>query len=452
MVARSESVHLLIAVSAFKHLRIRQWDFSAAYLNGQLPQEPRVYMYQPTGFAVKGEEDKVCLMHKPLYGMTQAGHIWYKDLEDQFQKLGFKSSRADPCIRFRHDESTGKYSIASVHTDDVFSRSNDDSEADDMVKGFSIWDLKDVKDKRFLVGLSIDYLSDSSIGISQAPFFYNAFRYFNILDKLLPISTPLPPNFSLSPDQVQTDDDREFMKDKPFRGILGCCWWGGSNTRPDIVFSCSTLSSIQNSPTKFHWDLLIKLCGYILFTIRYGIVYRPGTTERIKPIGYVDADLAGDKVTRKSMSGYIFLVNGSPVSWSSKRQSMVALSSTESEYISLSRGVQQAVWIRSWLDEIGLGLGENPIDILCDNIGAVSLAETNKAHNLSKHIDIRLHFIRDIVGKGDIAVYPVSSMQNLADIMTKSLSKFNHSRIISALGLDWSYQKQDARGSVESDV
>lgn len=230
--------------------------------------------------------------------------------------------------------------------------------------------------------------------------------------------------------------------------MLGCCWWGASSTRPNIVFACSVLAGVQNAPSRKHWDLLLKLCRYIHSTINYGIVYRPGTSKRIKPIGYVDADWAGDKASRKSMMGYIFILNGSPISWSSKRQDAVALSSTESEYVSLSRGVQQALWMHSWLDEVDLGLGNEPLHILCDNIGVVSLSETNKAHNLSKHIDIKYHFVWDVVDDGRVAVFPVSSSQNLADIMTKSLPKDKHRRIVMGLGLDWWYQ--DTRGSVKS--
>lgn len=406
--------------------------------------------FQPIGFAHKGEEDKVCLMHKPLYGMAQSGHIWYKDLQQQFQLLGFKSSRADPCIRFRHDLQSGEYSIASVHTDDVFSSSTSDGEADDVVKGFRVWELKDVHDKNFLVGLTITKFDDGSMGVSQAPFFHNAFQYFGILDDLYPISTPLPPNFSLSSEdfELPSAEDIEFMKGKPYRGVLGCCWWGASSTCPDIVFVCSILAGVQNAPTRRHWELLLKLCRYIFSTINYGIIYRPGSSKRVRPIGYVDADWAGDRASRKSMLGYIFILNGSPISWSSKRQDAVALSSTESEYVSLSQGVQQALWICSWLDEVDLGLGKDPLDILCDNISAVSLSETNKAHNLSKHIDIKFHFVQDVVEDGRVAVFPVSSSQNLADIMTKPLPKDKHHRIVTGLGLDWWYQ--DTRGSVRS--
>jgi hypothetical protein len=146
----------------------------------------------------------------------------------------------------------------------------------------------------------------------------------------------------------------------------------------------------------------------------------------------------------------MFLLNGSPVSWSTKRQLVVAQSSTESEYILLARGVQQALWLRSWLEEVGMGLGSRPMDVLCDSLGAVGLSETTKGHNLSKHIDIKLHFLRDEVASGTVAIHHIPGTQNLADIMTKSLPRENLLRIVSALRLDWWYQ--DSRRGVRNSV
>ena len=103
--------------------------------------------------------------------------------------------------------------------------------------------------------------------------------------------------------------------------------------------------------------------------------------------------------------------------------------------------------MRNWLDEIDLGMGDAPMNIMCDNLGAISITETNRAHGLSKHIDTKYMFARKVVEQGKVAVYPVSSSQNISDIMTKSLTKDKHRRIVRALGLDWRYQ--DTRGSVK---
>ncbi|KIK54000.1 hypothetical protein GYMLUDRAFT_249898 [Collybiopsis luxurians FD-317 M1] len=216
MVARMESVCLLIATGAFFGWKSHQWDFSLAYLNGNLPDHPKVYMRQPTSFVKQGEEELVCLLKKPLYGLSQASHIWFKELKKELEQIGFHSSRADPCIHVHYDSKTGSHSIHSVHTDDVWSTANSDIEAEKTMMDFSKWDWKDVKDKGFLVGLTMDYLDDGSIGISQAPFFTNAFKHFGIWDKLQPILTPLPPKYSIMPVQKWLQVHKDFMKDKPF--------------------------------------------------------------------------------------------------------------------------------------------------------------------------------------------------------------------------------------------
>ena len=144
--------------------------------------------------------------------------------------------------------------------------------------------------------------------------------------------------------------------------------------------------------------------------------------------------------------GYCFSLRSGAISWASRKQKIVTTSSTEAEYISLSCGVQQALWIRNWLDKVELGLGAKPLDIFCDNLGAISVSETNRAHNLTKHLDLKYLFTRDIVAEGKVAIHPVKSSQNIADIMTKSLAKDKHRRIVTALGLDW--KSQATRGSV----
>jgi len=202
------------------------------------------------------------------------------------------------------------------------------------------------------------------------------------------------------------------------------------------------MGKVQSNPAPEHWDLLIGICRYIIGTIDYGIrysrpppeVHKPGAG--VKPEGFVDSDWAGCVDTRRSTSGYIFLMGGAPVCWSAKRQPIVALSSTEAEYISLARGAQQAMWMKNWLSEVFLPQ-ETPFCLHGDNLGSISLTETTKAHQLSKHLDIRWHYIRDHVREGEITISSIPGKENIADIMTKSLPRAAHERIVRELGLDW---------------
>ncbi len=225
----------------------------------------------------------------------------------------------------------------------------------------------------------------------------------------------------------------EFMSTKPYRPILGCIIWGSSGTRPDLSFACSVLGHVQSNPAPEHWKLLIGVC-------------RIEAGKGVKPLGYVDVDWAGCVDTRRSTSGYIFFMGGAPVSWSSKRQVVVALSSTESEYISTSWGAQQAMWMNNWLDEAGLR-EDFPFPLIGDNLGSISLTETNKVHGLSKHIHVRFHYIRDRVRDGEITVTAISTKENIADILTKALPRATHEKFVRQMGLNW--RRHDARGSVK---
>lgn len=181
--------------------------------------------------------------------------------------------------------------------------------------------------------------------------------------------------------------------------------------------------------------------GYIKWTLSYNITYvkPPGKDPKdglgLKPLGYVDADYAGCLDTRRSTSGHVFLMAGAPVSWGSKWQATVAMSTVEAEYVSLARASQQAVWMSAFLSEVDLDQ-EGGVTLCGDNEGANSLTENSKQHALVKHIDVRHHHIREKVENGDIIVKGIRSAENLGDLFTKSLNGPILSRLVSKLGLD----------------
>ena len=225
--------------------------------------------------------------------------------------------------------------------------------------------------------------------------------------------------------------------------MLGGILWGSSGTRPDLAYAAGLLARVQNLPGPEHWNALVGVCHYIKGMFDYGIlIHKPSDSEITTPglgltqLGYVDSDWAGCADTRRSTSGYIFMMAGAPIAWASKRQSVVALSSTEAEYIAIARGAQQAMWLAEFMDQALLPQ-PTPFILLGDNLGSISLTKTTKGHQLSKHIDIRHHFLRDLVESQRLEVKPVRTNDNIADIMTKPLSKNVHNRFIRILGLDW---------------
>ena len=204
-------------------------------------------------------------------------------------------------------------------------------------------------------------------------------------------------------------------------------------TRPDLSFAVSLLSRFQANPGLEHWTALLHVVGYIKNTITYGITY--SRDFNLSPSAYVDADFGGCRDTRRSTSGYVFTMAGGAVSWSSKRQATVALSTVEAEYVAMSRCAQQMVWMQSWLDEVELE-HNLPGIIKGDNCGAIALTKNTKDHGKVKHIDIRHHYIRNLVLSGAVTMEQVASTENLADMFTKPLSRDHHHRLLASLNIN----------------
>ena len=208
--------------------------------------------------------------------------------------------------------------------------------------------------------------------------------------------------------------------------------WGQLATCPDLSFAVSLLSRFQGNPSIEHWKALMHVVGYVKNTLDFGLTY--SRDADLFPHAFVDADYGGCRDTRRSTSGYVFIMAGSPVTWSSKRQPTVTLSTVEAEYVAMSRCTQQMVWMQSWLDEVAIER-TGPSFIRGDSKGAIALMKNTKDHAKIKHIDIRHHYIRELVQSGSIVFEQTPSADNLADLFTKPLPRDQHHRILQALNI-----------------
>jgi hypothetical protein len=222
------------------------------------------------------------------------------------------------------------------------------------------------------------------------------------------------------------------MADKPYREAVGSIQHAVNTTRLDLCFSAGLIASCVANPQSEHWKHVQHVLAYVKGTLDYKITYRRGVPTGIKPIGWVDADFAADIATRRSTSGEVFMMSGGPVSWSAKKQASVALSTVEAEYVAITRGAKQAVWMYSFMEELHMPQ-EKPAILYCDNMGAASLANDAKGHARVKHI--REHYIRERVADGDIEIARTDSANNLADLFTKILPRDAHLSLVRALGL-----------------
>ena len=198
----------------------------------------------------------------------------------------------------------------------------------------------------------------------------------------------------------------------------------------DLLFSVSLLARFQANPGIEHWKALMHFIGYIKNILDYGLTYSRNSDP--SPHAYVDANYGGCKDTCRSTSGHIFIMAGGPVSWSSKWQATVALSTVEAEYVAMSRCAQQMVWTQSWLDEVEMEYSTQGL-IRGDNQGAITLTKNTKDHGKVKHINIQHHYICELIQSRTIMIKQVSSSNNLANLFTKSLPRNHHHRLLSTL-------------------
>ena len=429
-VTRLESVRMTAAIAAKFDLKLWRIDFVGAYLNSLTKED--IYMKQPEGFVQPGFEDYVCKLVHMIYGTMQGAHNWYETLTNTYDKLGYTTSRADPCVRYKKDDDG--YTLTDTYTDDVFGASKTDGEIlkrkEEMGRE---WEIKDVGENEYFLGMRVQQdLDQGTIRLTQRPYWEHVLNRFNLTD-VPPRNTPLPVGIILDQNMSpKTDSERKEMANKPYRPVLGSVMWGQLATRPDLSFAVSLLSRFQADPGIEHWKGLLHVIGYIKNSMDYGLTY--SRDADLTPLAYVDADYGGCRETRRSTSGYVFTMAGGAVTWSSKRQATVALSTVEAEYVAMSRCAQQLIWMQTWLDEVEIA-HTTPGVIRGDSRGAIALAKTTKDHGKVKHIDIRHHFLRELVKSEAITFEQIASADNLADLFTKPLARDHHHRFLTALNI-----------------
>ncbi|CAK9811714.1 Retrovirus-related Pol polyprotein from transposon TNT 1-94 [Anthophora quadrimaculata] len=235
------------------------------------------------------------------------------------------------------------------------------------------------------------------------------------MDEAYPVSVPAEPGLLLSKKMNACETDERI----PYREAVGSLLFSARVCRPDIEYAVNYASQFLNSFSQEHWQAVKRIIRYLIGTRDLGIIFgNSGSTEICR---FTDADYAGCLETRRSRSGFVFLLNGGPICWSSQRQPIVSLSTAEAEYIALTHGTKEAIWLRQMLKELGISCDSIPIFV--DNQSAIKIANNSEYHKRSKHIDVRFHFIRDVLNRKEIEINYVQSKQQLADIFTKPLAK-----------------------------
>ena len=238
--------------------------------------------------------------------------------------------------------------------------------------------------------------------------------------------TPLPMGYTPIPNSQPVDEQLRMR----YQQVIGSLLYLMLGTRPDIAFAVTKMSQYVANPSKEHYQKALYICRYLVGTADYSLTYGK---KHEGLYAYADADWGSDPHTRRSNTGYLVLLAGTAVSWNSRAQKTRALSSTEAEYMSLSDACRQVVWIHSLLSEIHINLRHIPL--YGDNQGSIFIASNAVQEKRTKHIDIRYHYIREVVESGKVKLYFVQTDQNPADMFTKNLSRDKFLYCRSMLGI-----------------
>lgn len=231
-----------------------------------------------------------------------------------------------------------------------------------------------------------------------------------------------------------TKEEAQEMQNKPYRELVGCIIYLANATRPDLCFAANILSRYCVNPGIVHWQLAKRVLRYIKDTQKYSICYEKSA---VLMNAYVDADWGGDLDDRKSCTGYVVMLANGPISWETKKQKSVALSTMEAEYMGLTEISKEMIYLKRLLGHMKLS---NCVDVTptvyCDNQSAIQLSKNCVYHGRSKHIDLRFHFIRDAINNNDVKIIFVRTEEMKADILTKSLARHKHEHCVTLMNLN----------------
>lgn len=423
-VARVSSIRMLLSIAVTEKLKIFQMDVDTAYLYGKLDED--IYMSQPEGFVDPNYPNHVCKLLRSLYGLKQAAKVWNQTLHIFLLENGFLQSTADPCI-YLYSDPKGKI-ILAVYVDDLLIICTTEDQRN-FVKNLlsKKFNMKDLGEAHYILGIQLIRSSDGSIVLSQSTYLSNMLEQFGMSD-CKTIATPTCGG------DTTIAANSEPVDSSLYRQAVGKLNYAAVCTRPDLAFAVSLSSRYMANPTSQNWQLIKRIFRYIKGTLDFGLKIGHTTQHNSKLLGYSDADWAGDTLNRKSTTGYVFFLFGSLVSWNSKKQPTVALSSTESEYMALSEITKEAIWIRKFLSSLGYNL-DTPAIIMEDNQGAIELAKNPVHHARTKHIDIRHHFVREKLLTSEIDLIYVPTNEQIADALTKPLVRDKFEKLCRQMGL-----------------
>ncbi|CAM8899657.1 unnamed protein product [Rhodiola kirilowii] len=328
------TIRTVLGLVAKENLHLQQMDVKTAFLHGDLDEE--IYMKQPEGFEVKGKEKLVCKLKKSLYGLKQAPRQWYKKFDSFMKKAEFSRCEADHCCYIKRYKNS--YVILLLYFVDILIAGANWTEIDVLKKKLSKeFAMKDLGAAKQILGMRI-IRNKECLKLSQEEYVKKVLKRFN-MDDARPVSTPLASHFQLSKDQSPiTEDEMKHMDKIPYASAIGSLMYAIVCTRPDIAHAVGVVSRFMSNPGRQHWEAVKWIFRYLKGSSSLSLCFR---RSELGLQGYVDADNGGDIDSRKSTSGYIYTYGATAISWISKLQKIVALSSCEAEYVDVTEAAKE---------------------------------------------------------------------------------------------------------------
>jgi hypothetical protein len=369
-------------------------------------------------------------LRKALYGLKQAPRNWYLMLDAHLKKLGFKACISDVCLYSMSN--VNDHLMILLYVDDMLVASNNEVRAKEFTKELGkAFKLSNEGPLQQYLNINFDHdRIKREITMKMESYIERKFKLFGLTAKEN-VLTPMQENLHISTEEeienknFDNNIDSAYITDFKYREKVGSLLYLMICMRPDIAFAVSTVAKFSANPTKSACAAVTRLFQYVYNTKNYCITF---SGDKVRIIGYVDSDWAGDKNNRRSLSGYILYIGRSPVEWGSKLQLLVANSTAEAEFIAINKPAKSIQWMRWLLSELKIpGVKQSKASVLfVDNAAAIAMAKNPVHQDRTKHIAIKYFHIRTLIQFGVIHVEHINTNENVADMLTKSLGKIKH--------------------------
>ncbi|KAL8153044.1 hypothetical protein V2J09_010804 [Rumex salicifolius] len=417
-VSKKDSLRIVLALVAHYDLELHQMDVKTAFLNGELEEE--VYMDQPEGFLATGNEHKVCKLRKSIYGLKQASRQWYLKFNDTITSYGFVEMTVDRCIYIKISGS--RFVILVLYVDDILLAANDMGLLYDIKKYLSKnFEMKDMGEASYVIGIEIfRNRSQGWLSLSQKGYINKVLERYK-MEKCSAGLVPIQKGDKFSKMQCPRNElERKEMDRIPYASVVGSLNYVQTCTRPDISFAVGMLGRYQSNPGMDHWKAAKKVLRYLQGTKEVMLTYK--RSDHLEVIGYSDSDFAGCVDSRKSTFGYVFLLAEGAVSWKSGKQSVIATSTMEAEFVACFEATIHGLWMRNFIS--GLGIVDSiarPLRIYCDNSAAVFFSKNDKYSKGAKHMELKFLSVKEEVQKRTVFFEHIRTDMMVADPLTKGL-------------------------------